>query len=169
MKAMVLVGVAILMGGCVNTPSMGRMAPVMPSESASLDCEGIRVELSAADEFCDYVKQGTPSCGSATAVAVASAVPIAGLVALAAGGADTLAQREEAFAATKSAAVRKAYLAKAYVDKQCGTVPLGRCPNLCSLNASFQSGQAGLWCGEKCVKLSRGERKMHRRLLLDTE
>ena len=168
-SAAAMAALLLAVAGCVSTPSMGRMHPLIPAERAGMTCESALVELSKADQFCEHVREvNDVSCREYAASQAALVLPVVWL-GVAVAQADSMAAYREAAAAMKSASVRRAYLEKAYDDLRCGSPPPSRCPALCDTSAPWQAFEAGLWCGDRCVKLSRGERRAHAAVLGATQ
>lgn len=155
----------LLISGCVNTPSMGRMHPLMPAELEVLDCESITLELKVVDQFCEHIDSvNDVSCKEYAASTAGLIIPVVqyGVILT---QADSIAMFEEAKAAMKSASVRRAYLTRANESMGCEASSPSRCPLLCDVSNPWQVLESGFWCGDKCVRMSRGERKAHADIL----
>lgn len=143
----------VLASSCA-TQSYGRVAPVVPVEQSTLDCESLEYEYAKVSGFCGHVLDngyGGDDCAKGVAIAF---IPIVGLIHNVAQSSDYT----ETLAAIKSGNIRSAQLEQVAVEKKCDLSTDTRCSPLCERNATsavltMENG----FCGLRCVTLNRKE------------
>ena len=158
----VIIGIGLVMiQGCA-TQSYGRVAPVVPVESARMDCETVEYEYAKASGFCGHVlDNGYDGDDCAKGIAIAF-IPIVGLVHNVAQAND----QAETLAAVKSGSIRSAQLQQVAADKSCRLSDPTRCPPLCKRGTTkailtMENG----FCGLRCVVLNRKEQDTYSDLM----
>lgn len=155
----VILGLIVLQG-CASA-SLGRMHPLLPTELAGLDCDGLVAEIRKTDEFC-AVSLASKGYGNRSA---------AGTFLLGAGAflVPVPHNNMELIKAVKSASIRQNQLVHGAEQAGCPEInsdPV--CPPLCARPAvlatlTMENG----FLGERCVVLNTDERKTYAHLLGD--